>query len=87
VSVAVVVLIVALGAAVVSYLLSSSRRTQADPIDPAEEMAWLVRRLRRPGARGMRRCLDRSTAAGFMVTVSFVIVAITALVVGSVLDR
>jgi membrane-associated phospholipid phosphatase len=88
VSVAFVVLLVAFGAAVVSYLLSSSRRVQADPIDPAEETAWLVRKLRRwPAlARYMRRRLDRSTAAGFMVTVSFVVVAATALVVGSVLD-
>jgi undecaprenyl-diphosphatase len=88
VSVGFVVLIVAVVAAVLSYLLSASWRTQADPIDPAEEMAWLVRKLRRwPAlARYMRRRLDRSTAAGFMVTVSFVIVAVTALVVGSVLD-
>ena len=86
-SVAIVVLLVAFGAAVASYLLSSSRRVQADPIDPAEETAWLVRRLRRwPGlARYMRGRLDRSTAAGFGDDL-FVIVAVTALVVGSVLD-
>ena len=63
-----VVLIVALVAALASYLLSASPQVAADAVDPAEEVAWLVRVLRRwPAlARFARRRLDRSTAAGFM---------------------
>jgi undecaprenyl-diphosphatase len=88
VSVTLVVLIVAVVAALASYALSASPRVAADAIDPAEEVAWLVRVLRRwPAlARFARRRLDRSTAAGFMVTVSFVVVFLTSLAVGSLLD-
>jgi len=88
VRVSVVVLVVALVAALLSLLLSASSGAAADPVDPAEEVAWLERRLRRwPAlARYARRRLDRSTAAGFMVTVSFLVVVVTAFVVGSVLD-
>ena len=87
-SVAVVVLIVAIVASSAAYALSSSRRIGADVIDPAEPMGWLVRHVRRwpKVARFVRERLDRSTATGFLVTVSFVVVAGTALVVGSVLD-
>lgn len=87
-SVTVVVLIVALVAALASCLLSASTRVAADAIDPAEEVAWLVRVLRRwPALAGFaRRRLDRSTAAGFMVTIAFVVLFGTALVVGLLLD-
>jgi membrane-associated phospholipid phosphatase len=88
VRVSVVVLIVAVVAAVLSFAFTAAPQVAADAVDPAREVAWLERRLGRSPAlaRYVRRRLDRSTAGGFMVTVAFVVVVVTALVVGSVLD-
>ena len=59
-----------------------------DPVDPAAEINWLVRRLRhRPRlVRFVRARMDRTTASGFALTVIFCLVFLSALGVGSLFD-
>lgn len=82
------VLIAAVVFALIVMAISMSRHTHIDPIDPAAEEQWLVRRLRRfPRVRAfVRRRLDRTTAGGLIVTLSFAIVFGTAALFGVVFD-
>jgi undecaprenyl-diphosphatase len=82
------VFVVALVFATIVGAVSIARTGAVDPIDPEAEERWLVARLRRfPRLRHfVRRRLDRTTAGGLLVTLSFLIVFATATVVGFLLD-
>jgi membrane-associated phospholipid phosphatase len=79
------VLLVAVAAAVVAFVLSAVRGLP-DPIDAAE--GTVVRRLARyPRLRRfLRERLDRGTAGGLALTVCLVVTFVVALLVGVVLD-
>ncbi|MGE0878195.1 MAG: phosphatase PAP2 family protein [Acidimicrobiia bacterium] len=85
--VSLVVALIGLLAAVLSYAVSRSD-APVDPIDPAAEVGSLVRRIRRHPkvVQFVRRRLDRSTASGLALTLVFGAGFTTALVVGSLLD-
>ncbi len=87
-SLGLIVVLCALGAAVIAFALSASRHVDVDPIDPAAEERAVVRFLgRHPRLRRfVRQRLDRETAGGLLLTISFGIVFLVALVVGVVLD-
>ena len=83
-----VVLGVALLAALAAFGLSISRRFEADLIDPGTEERALVRSLwRHPRFRRfLRERFDRKSAAGFLLTIGFILVFAVALVLGVLLD-
>jgi membrane-associated phospholipid phosphatase len=83
-----VVLAVAVGGALLAALASWSQRLHADLLDvEPEERSFVRSLLRHPRlVRFIRQRLDRESFAGFTLTVAFVIMAGTALVVGLVLD-
>ncbi len=90
-SIAFVVVIVALLAAISTLMFEARAHSGADvvdPADPSESKQWLVRKLAdRPRlARLAHRRLDRSTAGGFLVTAVFVLLFATALLVGLLFD-
>ncbi|MDY7105805.1 MAG: phosphatase PAP2 family protein [Actinomycetota bacterium] len=82
------VLLTAVAAGVVAATVSISRHIRVDPIDPANEEAWMVDHARRsPHLVGfLRRRVDPRRTAGLMLTVHFAVVLACALVVGLVLD-
>jgi len=82
-----VVLLVAVGAGVVAFGMSATQALP-DPVDPAAEERATVRALeRRPRlARFLRQRLDRRSAGGLLLTVSFIVVFAVVLVVGLLLD-
>ena len=86
-SITLAVLVVAVLCAVGAYVVST-RGSKVDPVDPAAEINWLVRRLgRRPRlVRFVRARMDRTTASGFALTVVFGVVFLSALGVGSLFD-
>ena len=86
-SITLAVLVVAVLCAVGAYVVST-RGSNVDPVDPAAEINWLVRRLgRRPRlVRFVRARMDRTTASGFALTVVFGVVFLSALGVGSLFD-
>ena len=83
-----VVLGVALLAAFAAFAMSVSRRFEADPIDPGTEERALVRSLwRHPRFRRfLRERFNRKSAAGFLLTMGFLLVFAVALVLGVLLD-
>lgn len=83
-----VILAVGVTAAVVTAVLSISRRTNIDPIDPEPEKRKLIRAVSRyPGlAAFVKRRLDRTSAGGLLLTVGFIGVFLAALWVGAVFD-
>jgi len=85
---ALVVFLCGTTAALLAFGVSVSRRVQADPVDTAtEERA--VRRgiLGRPKiARFLRQRMDRKTAGGFLLTVSFLVLFVVSLFVGALLS-
>jgi membrane-associated phospholipid phosphatase len=87
-SVALVVLLVAVAGAAVTAAWSISRSPSAAPLDTEAEEQWLVARARRhPRLQAfLRRRTDRTTAGGMLLTISFAVVFATALVVGLALD-
>jgi len=82
-----VVLLCGLIAAAIAFGVSGSRRIKADPVDPsAAEAAVRHSLLQHPRIRRfVRERLDRQTAGGFMLTISFVIVFVVAMVIGTLL--
>ncbi len=87
-TIALVVLLVAVGAGVIAFGMSASRALP-DPVDPAAEERATVKALdRRPRlARFLRQRMDRRTAGGLLLTVSLMVVFVVALVVGLLLDN
>ncbi|MEI7546895.1 MAG: phosphatase PAP2 family protein [Actinomycetota bacterium] len=86
-SLTVVVLLCGLTAAILAFGLSASRRLPVDPVDPALAQQAIRRSiLRHPRVRRfLRERLDRHTAGGFLLTASFVVVFVVAIVVGQLL--
>lgn len=87
-SIALVVLLAAAGAALLAFAVSASRASAIDPIDPAVEEAAVSRAIDRRAhvKRFLRERLDRNSAGGFLLTMSFVVVFGVALVLGLLLD-
>jgi undecaprenyl-diphosphatase len=80
------VVLTALVAAAVVWMLSRSPRTP-DPADPEAEERWLVGWLRRhPRFGAAAQAIDRQAAGGLMLAVGLGIVFATAFVVGLVFD-
>jgi membrane-associated phospholipid phosphatase len=82
-----VVLLCGLAAALIAFALSASRRVQADTVDPAAAEQAVRRSIwRHPRvARFLRERMDRKTAGGFLLTASFIIIFVVAIVVGALL--
>jgi undecaprenyl-diphosphatase len=83
-----VVLLVAILGALAAAVASGSRRLHADLLDVEREEQSLIRSLlRHPRLlRFVRQRLDRERFAGLTLTIAFIAMAATALVVGFVLD-
>ena len=86
-SLPVIVLLCGLAAALIAFALSASRGVQADTVDPAAAEQAVRRSIwRHPRvARFLRERMDRKTAGGFLLTVSFIIIFVVAIVVGALL--
>ena len=82
-----IVVLAAMVAGVVAFVLSAVRALP-DPIDPARQERVVLRRLARyPRLRRfLRQRLDRRTAGGLVLTVSLLVTFVVALLVGAVLD-
>lgn len=87
-SVALIVLLCGVGAALLAFAVSATRHVDADPIDPSAEEKAVRRRLHRHPRleRFLRARMDRKTAGGFLLTLSFIILFAVAIVVGVLLD-
>ena len=83
-----IVLVCGVVASLLAFGLSASRRVALDPVDPvARERAVRRSILRHPRvARFLRQRMDRRTAGGFLLTVSFVVLFVVAIIVGVLLD-
>jgi membrane-associated phospholipid phosphatase len=82
------VVVTSLVAATLATAMSISRNLHVDPIDPAAEERWIVRRLARfPALVGFaRRRLDPEEAGGLALTLGVIVVFVCALVTGLLLD-
>lgn len=87
-SLTLVVFLCGVGAALLAFALSVSRRVQVDPVDTAAgERAVRRSILSHPKvARFLRQRMDRKTAGGFLLTVSFLVLFVVALFVGALLS-
>jgi undecaprenyl-diphosphatase len=88
VSVPLVVLLCGLAAALLAFGLSASRRIQIDAVDPSQGAQAVRRSLwHHPRVeRFLRERMDRKTAGGFLLTASFVVLFVVAILVGLLLD-
>ena len=88
VSVPLVVLLCGLAAALLAFAISASRRIQIDAVDPTEGAQAVRRSLwHHPRVeRFLRERMDRKTAGGFLLTASFVVLFVVAILVGLLLD-
>ncbi len=82
-----VVLLCGLAAALIAFALSASRRIESDTVDPAAAEKAVRRSIwRHPRvARFLRQRLDRKSAGGFLLTISFIIIFVVAIVFGALL--
>lgn len=83
-----VVLLCGLAAGVAAFLWSTWQDVGPDPIDPAAPERAALRMLQRRPAiqRFLRARLDRQSAGGFLLTASFAIVFVVAMILGFLLD-
>ena len=83
-----VVLVCGLGGALAAFGMSVSRRMHVDPVDTAAEERAVRRSLyaHPKVSRFLRQRLDRKTAGGFLLTTSFLVVFVVALIVGALLS-
>ena len=83
-----IVVLCGVGAALIAFALSASRRIQVDPVDPAATERAVRRSIfRHPRVlRFLRARMDRKTAGGFLLTVSLLILFAVALTLGLLLD-
>jgi membrane-associated phospholipid phosphatase len=83
-----IVLLCGLAAALLAFGLSASRRVSVDPVDPAAGERAVRRGIfNHPRvARFLRQRMDRRTAGGFLLTVSFLVLFVVAIIVGVLLD-
>lgn len=87
-SLPIVVLLCGLAAALLAFAVSFSRRIELDLIDAAVEERAVRRSLRRHPklVRFLRERMDRRSAGGFLVTASFLVLFVVAIIVGVVFD-
>jgi undecaprenyl-diphosphatase len=83
-----IVVLCGVGAALIAFAISASRRIQVDPVDPAVQERAVRRSIfRHPKVeRFLRARMDRKTAGGFLLTVSLLILFAVALILGFLLD-
>jgi membrane-associated phospholipid phosphatase len=88
VSVALIILLCGVSAALLAFAVSAARHIEADPIDPSAPEKAVRRGLHRYPRleRFLRARLDRKTAGGFLLTAAFVILFVVAIVLGLLLD-
>jgi len=84
----IVVFLCGLGAAIIAFAISASRKIQADPVDPAHAEQAVRRSLwRHPRLmRFLHERLDRKSAGGFLLTASLLVLFAVAMFTGVVLD-
>ena len=82
-----VVLICGLAAALLAFAMSASQRVQTDTVDPASAEQAVRRSIwRHPRiARFLRERMDRKSAGGFLLTASFIIIFVVAILTGALL--
>ena len=87
ISLPLVVLLCGLAAALIAFALSASRRIETDTVDPAAAEKAVRRSIwRHPRvARFLRQRMDRKSAGGFLLTISFIIIFVVAIVFGLLL--
>ncbi len=83
-----IVLLCGVGAALIAFTISASRHIHVDPVDPVvAEQAVRRSIFRHPRVeRFLHARMDRKTAGGFLLTVSFLILFAVALTLGFLLD-
>jgi len=84
----IVVFLCGLGAALIAFGISASRKIQADPVDPAHAEQAVRRSLwRHPRLmRFLHERVDRKSAGGFLLTASLLVLFAVAMFTGVVLD-
>jgi membrane-associated phospholipid phosphatase len=88
VKLSIIVVVCGLGAALLAFVISAARGIDADPVDPTRpERAVRQSIFRHPRVeRFLRARMDRKTAGGFLLTASFLVLFVVAIVVGLLLD-
>jgi membrane-associated phospholipid phosphatase len=83
-----IVFVCSLGAALVAFGISASRKIQADPVNPAHAEQAVRRSLwRHPRLmRFLHERMDRKSAGGFLLTASLLVLFAVAMFTGVVLD-
>ena len=83
-----IVVLCGVGAALIAFAISASRRIQVDPVDPVVPERAVRRSIfRHPRVlRFLRARMDRKAAGGFLLTVSLLILFAVALTLGLLLD-
>lgn len=84
----ILVLLCALGGALVAFGISASRKIEADPVDPARaELAVRRSVWRHPRLmRFLHERMDRKSAGGFLLTASLLVLFAVAMFTGVILD-
>ena len=84
----IVVFLCGLGAALIAFGISASRKIQSDPVDPAHAEQAVRRSLwRHPRLmRFLHERVDRKSAGGFLLTASLLVLFAVAMFTGVVLD-
>ncbi|MEY2580712.1 MAG: hypothetical protein QOE09_561 [Ilumatobacteraceae bacterium] len=82
-----IVLLCGVAAALIAFALSASRQIEGDTVEPANAEQAIRRSVsRHPRLRRfLRQRMDRKTAGGFMLTISFLIIFAVAIVFGLLL--
>ena len=84
----IIVFLCGLGAALVAFGISASRKLESDPVDPANAEQAVRRSLwRHPRInRFLRERMDRKSAGGFLLTASILVLFAVAMFTGVILD-
>jgi membrane-associated phospholipid phosphatase len=84
----IVVFLCSVGAALIAFGISASRKIQADPVNPAHAEQAVRRSLwRHPRlVRFLRERMDRKSAGGFLLTASLLVLFAVAMFTGVILD-
>jgi membrane-associated phospholipid phosphatase len=84
----IIVFLFSLGAALVAFGISASRKIQADPVNPAHAEQAVRRSLwRHPRLmRFLHERMDRKSAGGFLLTASLLVLFAVAMFTGVILD-
>jgi membrane-associated phospholipid phosphatase len=84
----IIVFLCGLGAALIAFGISASRKIQSDPVDPAKAEQAVRRSLwRHPRLlRFLHERMDRKSAGGFLLTASILVLFAVAMFTGVILD-